>query len=607
MSRSWAVTYTGRRFTRRRFLASSAAGAGAVALIACSGDSSPGGSQFEDASTARQPGKVWNAANDWKLADETKEAVPGGVYRGVMPSTQAGSFDALLQAPSQVPFSGHVHEYLMGRNRGPGVVPASPEAGVPVPVLAESWEISPDGMTVTFTLRPNVKFHPVSPVNGRVMDMEDWRTTLERFLELSPQRSVLRDIISRIEYTDARHMVWKLKSPYSPLVSRIWSERVAFQIIPRELNLNEDLAGSTSIGTGYKVLDKNQPAITMEYRKHADYWGGEPFIDRWHFPIIPEYSNRYAQFVAGHIIDFTPTAREVLQLAKDVPQAVIVANPIADNRFEWVNFGKYEAATLPTKDPRVRIAIRRAIDFKGIGEHVSNKHQFESAGIPVEVVPMTHVARDLSYWLDPEKGELGDLSANYLFDVAEAKKLTGAAGHAGLLDIQWTVLPEAGELPEQEGLAIDSLNKSGVFEVNVKTSANTVEHRECRSLGNCVGLAQSGIAEDPDYILRKYHSEGARPGAEIAYPNADIDRIADTYRLELDAQKRLALLKELQMVAAKHFPTVPFVHDFTSFSFRWPWLHNLNHGDLSGQGTDGRPVWGGHVQWLDPDMPRRNG
>jgi hypothetical protein len=57
------------------------------------------------------------------------------------------------------------------------------------------------------------------------------------------------------------------------------------------------------------------------------------------------------------------------------------------------------------------------------------------------------------------------------------------------------------------------------------------------------------------------------------------------------------------MVQAGHFTTIPYIHQYTSFSFRWPWVHNINHGDA----LSGNPVWGGHRQWLSADMPRRNG
>ncbi|MPZ48879.1 MAG: hypothetical protein GEU75_06135 [Dehalococcoidia bacterium] len=607
----WNKVLTG-RISRRRALAAT----GATAFIlACGGDDSGGGGlAFENADNARAPGKVWNSGNDWKLADESKDAVRGGIYRGSLSEDQAGSFDAHTQAPSQVLFSGHVHEYLMGRHRGPGIDPASVEASNPIPVLASAWEFAPDGLSATFTLRPNVKFHPVAPVNGRVMDIDDWKTSAERFLALSPQRVPMMDTVDHFEYPDSTHMVWKMKFPYAPLGSRIWSERYGFQIIPKELNADQDLARSLSIGTGYKILDKNQPAISMEYKKHTEYWDGDPFIDRWHAPIIPEYANRYAQFVRGNIQAFTPSAREVLQLAKDVPQAVIVAIPPPDDHISRIRFGRANQKTLPWKDARVRVAIRRAIDFKGIGEFVANKQAFEAGGIPVEVFSRTHVTRGASYWLDPEKGELGKFSDNYLFNIAEAKKLIEASGVSGLIEIDYTVLPAGGgQVPEEDQLTIDRLQASGLFNVNVVRSQNTVAHRQCRSLGQCDGLVQSSTSEDVDHVIfRDYHSEGNTEG-EQAYPDPRIDRAAENQRKEMDPQKRIEYLKEFQMLAAEIMPAIPYVHQYTSFSFRWPWLHNLNYGQVETSGEvdgavmpEGRPTWGGHKQWLDEDMPNRD-
>jgi ABC-type transport system substrate-binding protein len=322
-----------RRISRRRALAATGATSlSAAILAACGGSNQQAALEFDD--TSRTPGKVWSAVNDWKLPDETKQAIRGGVYRSHMTADQAGPYDGMVLAPSQVPHAGHTNEFYMSRRRGPGTDPASQEAGIPVPMLAESMELSSDGQQVTFKLRPGVKWHPIAPVNGRVMDMDDWKTSHERFISSSPQRQGLIDIIDKVEYPDPRTMVWKLKFAFAPMLNRVWSERLTYPVYPKELNADPKLAEQIAIGTGFKILDKHQRSVTMEYRKFPEYWGGDPFIDRWHTPIIPEYANRYAQFVNGNIMDFQPTARDVLQLAKDVPGAVIVANPIPDDQVQ---------------------------------------------------------------------------------------------------------------------------------------------------------------------------------------------------------------------------------------------------------------------------------
>jgi peptide/nickel transport system substrate-binding protein len=577
-------------------------------LVACGGGSDDGGSALQDASSAREPGKVWFAENDWQLADETKEAVRGGIYRGYMEEDQAGHYDVLSLPPSQQPHGGHTNEFLMGRKRGPGIDPKGVDSTLPIPVLAQSYELSTDGMTVTFKLRPNVKWHPVAPVNGRTMDLDDWKTSVERFLSTSPQRVPLTDTLDHVEYPDTTTMVWKLKFPYAPIHARIWSERFSGPILPKELNANPQLAETIAIGTGYKILDKHERSITMEYRKHKDYWGGDPFIERWHSPIIPEYANQYAQFVNGNIIKFTPTGRDVLILAKDASQTVIVQLPIPDNDISRIRFGRNNQKTLPWKDPRVRIAMRNSMNMRGIGEFLANKAEFERNGIPVEVVTRTHVTRNLSYFLDPEKGEFGGgLDANYLYDVTRARQLLQAAGHNNPIPLDYHVLPSAGEVPEEQQLVIDSMSQSGLWQINTVRSANTVAHRNCRSLGQCDGLVQSSTSEDVDHIIyRDYHSEGNTEG-EQAYPDPRIDAAAEAQRRELDPAKRIEYIKEFQRVAAELMPAIPWIHDFTTFYFRWPWLRNYTQGYNQGSGMpEGWPTPGGHLHWLDPDMPNRD-
>ena len=153
-TKSWLPAYAGPRVSRRGFLRTTGAGTAAAVILACGGGKGGGGAlKTDESGTSRQPGTVWFAKNDWKLADETKQAVRGGIYRGVTDADQTGHFDAITLMISQVPVEYHVHELLMAKNRGAGVDPASPAASTPVGSLAESWEFSGDGSAVTFNMR----------------------------------------------------------------------------------------------------------------------------------------------------------------------------------------------------------------------------------------------------------------------------------------------------------------------------------------------------------------------------------------------------------------------------------------------------------------------
>jgi peptide/nickel transport system substrate-binding protein len=597
--KSWRPT-----LTRRRFLWSAATAAGAAALVACGGGST--GFKFEDASSAREPGKVWEAKNNWKLADETKGAVKGGIYRGYASGDQDGHYDAIVLMSSQTPTSAHIHEMLMAKTAGPGIDPASLDAAQPTGALAESWEFSPDYLRITFTMRQGVKFHNVAPVNGRVMDMDDWRTSQERHFASGVYKAAIGDVLDGIEFPDARHMVWKLKAPFAPIVDYIYHDKSAFPILPKELNANPSLAERTPIGTGFKILDKYQPAIAFEYRKNPDYWGGEPFIDRWHAPIIPEYANRYAQFVNGNIQHFSPTPQDVLQMNRDVPGGVIIANPIPWQQASRYRFGQISPKQQAWNDPRVRVAMRRSIDFPGIGKLLSNQAEFERNGIPVELSICTHLSQNPGYWLNPDKGELGAVSANYLYDPAEAKKLTAAAGFSQPIPVPYPIRLSQGQVEDEVQLVMDSFAASGAFKLEVERVATAAEYNKYRIDGLFDGLlgTTSGSGDyDPDYhIFRDYHTEGIGKGS--AFPHAEIDRIGTASRRAVDIEERRGYLKEFQIFMAEWMAAIPGPHYFTQFSFTWPWLHNLNYGEQDSP-PSGRPILGGHRHWLDSAMPNR--
>ena len=610
-------SYIDSRITRRRLLKGTAAGAGAAFLIACGGGDG-GSSSLQSASNALEPGAVWAAKDTWTLEDETKNAVRGGIYRGVRTGDQSGHFDFITLASSESVAGHHTNEHLMAAARRPGLDPSSVEANTAIPALASAWEFSPDGTSITFTMRESVKWQDIHPINGRVMDIDDWRSTDQRFREVGQYRGQMPSIAERSEFPDDKTMVWKLISPFAGIQELISNIQWTYMVQPKEVNSSSVLAESTIIGTGYKMLDKHQPAIAYEYKKNPEYWGGDPFIDRWHVPIIPEYANRFAQFITGNIQDFTPTARDVLLLADDAPETVIVAQQIPTTRTDWMQFGADTPEediqnTRPWADPRVRIAIRRAINFKAIGELESNKVNLEAAGIPIEILPNTHVNRHPGFWLNPEEGEYdGDLNNNFLFNVAEAKKLIAAAGFGDApIPMNYYVQATQGEIAENNKLVLDSLKDSGIFDLNVVLSPNRRDFRERRAFLRADGfIAQVGHNAEVDRIVyRQHHSQGNAGRSDHSFPTAEIDALIIKQRQTIDVEARWGVLKDLQHVLAAHMGQVPGRHNFTTLGFRWPWLHNIGHGEPavgSNSPPRGRPFLGGHLQWLDKDMPNRD-
>ncbi|MPZ50477.1 MAG: hypothetical protein GEU75_14460 [Dehalococcoidia bacterium] len=601
-SRSWSATYAGRQVSRRRFLATAAAGAGGAAtLIACGGggDSTPQVLTV-DPSSVRKPGAVVYYGDNWKLADETDQAVAGGIWPDSEPADLSSSWDPYLSTASvNDAFNDAGYEYPFRYNRGPGIAPGSPEYYETMPNLASDWELANDGLTYTWTLRQGVKFHPIAPVNGRVMDIDDWKTTIERFMEVGTNRLPLVDTVDKLEYPDPRHVVIKMKEPYAAFMTRMLSRDYGFKIVPKELNRDPDLLHTKQIGTNYRIVDKVQPSITREFKRFDDYWGGKAFIDRWHYPIIPEASNRYAQFLAKNVISYAPANREVLSMRKDSPDSILGTNELIPFAIPYASFGKVEAMTAPWKDNRIRIALQKTIDFDAIVDFTSNREAFAAAGIEVDISFTTHSPRILSFWLDPRKGELGEASSNYLYDVAAAKKLVEAAGYPDGFEIPMNALTGSNEEPIR--LQVDYYKKSGFIDVKENWLQRAEYYDNVVYAPNMKGMngtsSGAGSANDPEHVLfNLYYSKGR----QAVWNDPQMDQIILRQRREFDPQKRGEIIKEWQRHIAKEFYVLPRRHTFATWTFWQPWVHNFNYIDFENQ-------TGGEKVWLAQDMPRRNG
>jgi ABC-type transport system substrate-binding protein len=611
-SKSWLPSYIDSRITRRRFLKGTAAGAGAAALLACGGDGDGGSDlKIDTGAESREPGTVWFAKNNFKLPDESAQAVRGGIYRDHLNADVISHWDPTPQESANAGYGAPAYEFLMHRNRGPGVDPTTVAYQTPVPALSEGMEIGADGLSVIFTLRKGVKWSNFAPVNGREMDIDDWRTSTERHFEQGTYARQLDLALEKVSYPDADHMVWHLKAPLAPLFDRIFDRTFAYHILPKEGNVNQALVERQTIGTGPRQLKTSDPSIKVEWQKNPDYWGGDPFIDEWHFPIIPEYANRYAQFVTGGIMNFEPSARDALQLAQDAPETVIVASELDTENACRVRMGKNNPQAFAWgQDPRVRIAIRISTDYKSIGEFLSNKKEFEAAGIPVEVAPMTHVMAVPAFWLDPEKGEYQKefglpLDENFNYNPALAKQLVEAAGFETPLHLPLHLsIGASGEASEANILVGDSMKQSGVWDLEVRR----IPRSEFRVNYN-INAAYDGIQQQScsagagtDYVMfRDYFSSGHRSGPP-AVTDPEIDRLAIKQRETMDIEERNAVFVEIQKVWAQIMPLPPGRHRFTEFSFRWPWLHNSNYA----ANRSSNPDLGLHKHWLDVDMPNRD-
>jgi len=176
---------TGSRISRRRSLGIASGAAAAAFLAAC------GGSDSGDSSSANGTPSAGSSSLAIKATDTSKQAKRGGVLNWFTTS-ESPNMDVSTANLSNNDKLLLVYNVLLQVK--PGNLQASDRevAGD----LAESWEWSPDRLTLTLKMRQGVKWHNKAPVNGRAFDNQDVLYSWDRVTRLSGDRGQIANVVN---------------------------------------------------------------------------------------------------------------------------------------------------------------------------------------------------------------------------------------------------------------------------------------------------------------------------------------------------------------------------------------------------------------------------
>ena len=240
-----------------------------------------------------------------------------------------------------------------------------------LPRLADSWEISEDGMTYTFSINPDAVF-----ANGDDVTAEDVAFSLNRLKYRDGNPSFLADPIDSVAAIDDDHVAVTLVEPRPSFLSEITSP--VFSVTNADVvranggtdamdAAETDEAGayldSTSAGSGPYILDFWEPQNRTELVRNEGYWGEQPYFDRVIIINMPEAATQKAALEAGEI-DIA------LDLSSD-QVAEFEGNPdieIFRGLSNWTHFiimNTDESLSGPFANPTVQLAVRYALDYEG--------------------------------------------------------------------------------------------------------------------------------------------------------------------------------------------------------------------------------------------------
>lgn len=230
------------------------------------------------------------------------------------------------------------------------------------PDLAQSWQLSPDGLAWTLKLRNDVRWHNKPPVNGRPLTSGDVAWTIDYQKDGGGLRSYWVDV--NHQEPDPQTVVLRMPEPDADFLGKLGYD--VNVILPREVKEQAGDFKTVAIGTGPYMLRefKQNESITMERNpdwKDAGHDGKPlPYIDEIRGILFPDYVSELAAFRAGQL-----DLNRVGGFAKRDADAVKEANPKLTSYTDVVlgNWGLwFNLSRRPFDDPRVRRALGLAIN-----------------------------------------------------------------------------------------------------------------------------------------------------------------------------------------------------------------------------------------------------
>jgi ABC-type transport system substrate-binding protein len=555
-----------RYLSRRRFLATSSALAAGAALAACGGGSSAtdtpkpqattGGTGATTAPAAPAATSTAPAATTG-AAPTTAAAAASPALATTAPATNAKKGGTLIigaQADAET-LDPHIttallatrylqllHDNLINRDFD----------GSFKPNIAESWTVSPDGLTYTFKLRKDVKFH-----SGKPLTSADVKYTYQRWqkTDKSPTSYTIEPI-KTIDTPDPYTVVFKVDKPYNILLDQIAG---SYGVI-----LNQDVVDKAGKDYGVSVVDGTGPYKFKQWtrqqkfvvERNPDYvWGGPVFqnqgaayLDGIEIRIIPEDTTRDAEFEAGNVhINSDVPPQEVDRLSKGDKVTVLKYDQL-----QTTYFGLNIAKT-PVDDVNVRRAIGYAINRDEIV-----KGAYFGLGAPAinMLSPQTP-----GYWTGVK-----DVAAN--FDLAKATATLDQAG--------WK--PGAGGVREKNGQQLvvpfwyindsattlmaqilqQQLAKAGI-KLDTKPYEQTAWFAAART-GDQVGFTVGVFYENAD-VLRFYFLSTNLPAPNrFNWNDPDTDKQLNDSLSNPDKAAVTKDYENIQKKLAEQAPALPLIH-----------------------------------------------
>ena len=409
-----------------------------------------------------------------------------------------------------------------------------------IPQLAEKWEISDDGLTYTFHMNEEAKFHDGTPVTAEAV-----KYSYTRAMDVGKSAAgQFKNVINKdsFEVVDEHTIKITLEKPFAPFLKTLGT--VFANIVNPKLadnhgsDLGETYIADKEMGSGPYILESWDRGQKLVLKANEDYWGTMPTLKTVNILIVNEPSTARLMMEKGEVdlIDYTMISPDVLNQMDGKNGVTIVNSPgyqIDDIAINTEN--EY------LKDPKVRKALAHAVNYDSIINDILLGGAKRIGGIVPEGM----------------FGYNADITL-YDFDLEKSKALLKEAGYEKGFPLE-IAISENNEVRKNIAVMMQSDFKKIGIDLQIKTLAwptfldlvTTGKHQLALA-------AWTPDYADPDYNLWYFaHSSSKGPGFNLAfYENSKVDQLLEEARATVDEAVRDKNYQEIQQIMSDEVPYI---------------------------------------------------
>ena len=420
------------------------------------------------------------------------------------------------------------------------------------PQMVESYTVSPDALTYTFTLRDGLTFH-----DGAAVTAEDAAASIRRWGTRDTMGQLLMTYVKDIRAADARTLVLELARPYGLVLLSLAkpSSNVPF-VMPARVAATPGTEQITDYtGSGPFVFDKDawKPGAVAVYRKFAGYvpraeapsWasGGKVAkLDRVDWVWIPDHQTAVNALIAGEIDFLEQPPHDLYPIVEAEDEIVMQQTNSLGNQYMF----RFNALHPPFDNPKIRQAALQALNQEDFLKAVIGDPRYYKVCAAMFICGTTFAT---------DKG--GEVMIRSDFEAS--KRLLAEAGYDGTpvvlmhstdLQVLTNLAPVAKQLLERGGFKVDMQS------MDWQTLVSRRAKKEPPAQGGWNAFMTSWVAAD---ILNPVSTAGLNATGEKGwfgwFSDETIEALKRQFAEETDPAKQKALAEAIQLRAVSELAT----------------------------------------------------